>query len=646
VDDPDAFEVEVSPDVNTLFQVVVTDTVNNCSISADIDIFVNELVLELPPDTSLCDSEGFQIVHDFIPGFQNIFWNNTTDLDNPFSPFPFIIVPDLNDTLILTIEDFFLGCTVTDTIIISTQDIVYDAPDVLSVCPESTVQAEISGDFSSISWVADPDLNAADPDSPVFSNDEDKYFFYSMTSSAGCVIDDSIEIVVNLPAAFEIIGDTLCAGETIALQVPVDGQSYLWNTSDDSQNLFISEGGLYTVTVTDSSGCSISDEILIAEEALPAFDITGILDLCIGETSTLTADITGVDYLWSTLSNAQSIDVTTSGIVWAEVTDDLGCVFRDSVDMTFRPPPLLDLAVAGAICEDTGTVLTASAEDVEYLWETLETTPSIEVLEEGYYTVTVTDPFDCVTTDSIFAQQIIFPPAQDLDTFFCAESVVVIRPEEVPGFEISWSTGSQVDTLPVSIQGQYQLVLDRLNCQKKYPFFVSEEPNPTLELSREGLFCDLDFPDGYPVYASSDGLVIWEELVEDTTYLVFQEGLYEAIAYSDSGCTTNDEIFVPLQCVPRVFIPNAFTPDDDGLNDFFKVMITGVVDKYELVIFDRWGQEVFRSNDPNQAWNGSIEGGEYFAEDGIYQYVLEYEAYRDVPEIISEKRVGQVTLVR
>ena len=653
VDDPSAAAVTATPLSSTTFEVIVTDTLNDCTSFTDIDITVNQIDLELPPDTVLCDSEGLVIDYDFNPEWFHIFtWSNLTDLNNPFTAFPTVTVPDLNDVLVLTLEDLLLGCTVTDTMVVSTEPIDYTSPDALTLCPESTVQAEIIGDFIGITWTPSPNLNSSDPDSPIFSNDVDEMFYFNMLSDLGCSIDDSILIVVNLPAAFEIIvDDTLCDGSSIFLDNPVEGMTYLWNTTEVTEDIWVELAGVYSVTVTDTAGCVISDDVVIESFPLPAFEISGVDELCIGETTTLTAEITDVSYLWSNAGVNQSEDFTLAGqqVIWAEVTDIMGCVFRDSIDVIFRPPPSLLLSSAGAICEDTGIVITATAELVDFLWETNEISPQIEVFEEQYYTVTVTDPFDCFTTDSIFVEQIIFPLEQELDTFFCEGSYVVIYPELFFGFDVSWSNGSQADSIIINTQGTYQMILDNENCEKKYPFFVQFEANPELELSREGLFCDMDLfnGNGYPLFANSDGRVEWQGgLVVDSVFLAYDEGLYDAIAYSDLGCTTEASILVPNQCVPHVFAPNAFTPDDDGVNDLWKVIVSGEIDKYEISIYDRWGSKVFESVDPEEHWNGSVNGGDYYAADGIVPNVIVYEAWVNVPEIISEEKVGFVTIIR
>ena len=65
-----------------------------------------------------------------------------------------------------------------------------------------------------------------------------------------------------------------------------------------------------------------------------------------------------------------------------------------------------------------------------------------------------------------------------------------------------------------------------------------------------------------------------------------------------------------------IYIPNAFTPNNDGINDAFKVVISEVT-RYELSIYNRWGELVFFSEDPDEVWVGNVNGGEHYAPAGI-----------------------------
>lgn len=92
-----------------------------------------------------------------------------------------------------------------------------------------------------------------------------------------------------------------------------------------------------------------------------------------------------------------------------------------------------------------------------------------------------------------------------------------------------------------------------------------------------------------------------------------------------------------------VYIPNAFTPNFDGLNDYFKIVTTGPVEYYELIILNRRGEEVFYSRDIDRVWNGSVENGEYFSSPSIFVYFLKVRAEG---EVITRSYTGHIVMIR
>src|SRR5690606_26860544 len=126
----------------------------------------------------------------------------------------------------------------------------------------------------------------------------------------------------------------------------------------------------------------------------------------------------------------------------------------------------------------------------------------------------------------------------------------------------------------------------------------------------------------------------------ETTHSIETEeaGIYRISVSNPHGCQGTDEIEV-IDCGIRVYIPNAFTPNGDGINDEFKVYIEGV-NKFWLAIYDRWGNEVFFSENPNQGWNGTHLN--QAANAGTYTYKIYYRS----GEYKSETRIGSVELIR
>ena len=79
-----------------------------------------------------------------------------------------------------------------------------------------------------------------------------------------------------------------------------------------------------------------------------------------------------------------------------------------------------------------------------------------------------------------------------------------------------------------------------------------------------------------------------------------------------------------MRCHCSVFAPNAVTADGDELNDAFKIGYDCEFGEYELLIFNRWGERIFSTGDPDARWTPSLIGSEYYAPDGMYTYLLQY----------------------
>jgi len=89
-------------------------------------------------------------------------------------------------------------------------------------------------------------------------------------------------------------------------------------------------------------------------------------------------------------------------------------------------------------------------------------------------------------------------------------------------------------------------------------------------------------------------------------------------------------------------LPNAFTPNNDGLNDVFQVVSECPFNTFQLSIFNRFGELIFQSTDPHQPWPGNVHNGEHYAPDGVYTWQLTTSGAHEPPT----RQTGHVTLLR
>jgi gliding motility-associated-like protein len=146
------------------------------------------------------------------------------------------------------------------------------------------------------------------------------------------------------------------------------------------------------------------------------------------------------------------------------------------------------------------------------------------------------------------------------------------------------------------------------------------------------------------MYCTSDTISTWEpDYMLSCTFcngaaaIVPSSITYYAIVANEFGCISKDSVVIKV--TPTLYIPNSFSPNGDGINDIFKPEYSGYVE-IELLIFDRWGENIFKTNDLNGGWNGTYKNVN--CELGVYTYKL---TAKDIESNTLEK-VGHVTLLR
>ncbi|MEO0403447.1 MAG: gliding motility-associated C-terminal domain-containing protein, partial [Bacteroidota bacterium] len=123
-------------------------------------------------------------------------------------------------------------------------------------------------------------------------------------------------------------------------------------------------------------------------------------------------------------------------------------------------------------------------------------------------------------------------------------------------------------------------------------------------------------------------------------------GVFEVDLYgfnSVNGCIDSLKIVFEVLEEPSLFVPNAFTPDGDGINEVFGVSTANQFEVYSLLVFNHWGEIIFESEDPKESWKGNVQGGSFYAPEGIYLYQLRGR-FAGLDEVIEEE--GHVVLIR
>jgi gliding motility-associated-like protein len=246
---------------------------------------------------------------------------------------------------------------------------------------------------------------------------------------------------------------------------------------------------------------------------------------------------------------------------------------------------------------------------------------------------------------------------------YWVDDTVIIRPKPVRGLgsdttlcagvnytlnggmadKYTWSTGDTTQTIIVKQPGTYTVILGGEGCVLFDTIILQYYPDIWTTLGDEYFICDkenelvkLDAGEGFQTYkwVPTGDTTQWIHVAEVKDYFV--------IVKDFRGCEGNDGTKVKRRCPVQLFFPNAFTPDNNGINDVFVPVGTDVL-TFHMVIYNRWGEKTFETHDLNKGWNGTFNGK--VSPSDIYVVISDYEGYFNKQKTKFSYK-GNVTLLR
>lgn len=228
------------------------------------------------------------------------------------------------------------------------------------------------------------------------------------------------------------------------------------------------------------------------------------------------------------------------------------------------------------------------------------------------------------------------------DTVLCAGNTLVLDATVDGALSYTWNTGATTATLSVDAAGTYSVEVVH-GCEVLRDTAVVAVSGTAVDLGPDRLLC-LDDSVRLIAPEGPDLLYAWSTGSAGSTITVGRAGDYSVQVFDPAGCISHDTVHVATtNCACVLFAPNAFTPNDDGINDVFAPACDCTLRNYALTVYDRWGEAVFRSDEPGRGWNGTFGGAPVGPT--LMAWRAEYEYYTGAGYKRAEA-MGSVAVVR
>ncbi len=448
---------------------------------------------------------------------------------------------------------------------------------------------------------------------------------------------DTVNVHI-VPAVSVNLGNdtTLCTGQNLTLDAGNAGSGYSWSNGATTQTINVSVGGTYSVTVTAGT-CTDVDTITVTFNVAPVVNLGNDTTLCAGQPITLDAGNAGSIYQWSNGATTQTISPTTTGNYW--VIASVGtCTDRDTLTVTFTALPVVNLGPDQLLCGGQSVTLNAGL-GTTYLWSDGSTIQTISVSTTGTYWVIVQNG-TCAGTDTINVTTANAPTVNlGPDIRLCYGEVATLNAGN-PGFNYFWSNGETTQNVQITSSGLYWVKVSNTGCTGTDSINVIIGKQITVELV-DTFICPGDqmtitIDRNFKTYSWIPGGQGTYKITID------QPGTYRVSVTDTNNCPGSGSIFIDEFCPTNIYIPTAFSPNGNKMNDVFMAYGEKLVD-FHMYVFDRWGELIFESTDISVGWNGNYNGGE--AQQGTYVYRVDYKIY-DYLELKKYTKYGVVNLIR
>lgn len=429
---------------------------------------------------------------------------------------------------------------------------------------------------------------------------------------------------------------TLCFKESLLTVELVSGYSeYEWNDGSTDTERIISDEGLYWALA--KNGCTFridTFDVHAKPDHISARSTDSVI--CLTKPATLAPSSVSDVYLWDDGSVHPDRLVNVAGKYW--VTGSTGCtVLTDTFHVISKANDTAYSVADTTICFNKKVLLSVAPGYESYLWSNGATGSSTEFNSNGPKWVVYRK--DCsVRIDTVFTSFVDFKVDLGPDSTVCNGSTLLLEAAQANA-QYRWQDGSSSSFFNVERGGTYWLEVNVDGCN------AADTVNITEKTFSEDLGEDRTACRDQAIVLSGrhpGASYLWSDGSMGAELTVTQPGVYW-VRTTDGNCYAADTVTISfIRCDQCFLIPNAFTPNNDQLNDEFAPKINCPVSAIFFRIFNRFGQEVYSTGNVSEGWDGRINGTP--AEVGVYFYLC--KVTYDFPGAGDVLYKGDVTLIR
>ncbi len=498
-------------------------------------------------------------------------------------------------------------------------------PDI-SFCEGDTILITVEGEgFNDIIW------NTNSIENTIFIYNEGTYI---VTGSNVCGSDsDTLEAVFSteLPQINLGLDQIICPGDSILLDVGGVMGDIEWNTGEEGASIYAKEAGIYIATLISSCGESIDSVNIALAEAAPVVNLGDDVSICSGEILEYNLIIDEqTNVIWSNGDEDGMTSYSESEIIWLELSNSCG-KHRDSIQLTVIPEiETFTLGEDVTICDEQSYLLESNItqDDVDLEWNTMATEPFIQVTESDEYWLRVSN--SCFEfSDSIEINFYTSPEDFDLgpDDTICSGQSIILSENQGESFQYLWQDETTDNDYVVMESGIYSLEISNVCGTVRDDVEIVVLPSEDIKIPLEDhyVLCN-----GVPLLVDLTSVlannIIWNDGSTDLVRSIEEAGLY-FIEFSNSCIDTlfNFELELKNCLREMIFLPNTFSPNNDGVNDHFLLSFpkNWEISKFDIQIYNRWGEQIYHSENPNFEWDGKFKGN--YVNQAVYAFYFELE---------------------